>query len=626
MPILQNGFVEWDDGANLVQNPKFRGLGWEQLKWMFTTFHMGHYQPLSWITLACDYLVWGLEPFGYHLTNLLIHSASTVLFYFISRQLLAITLSLSDAKSWQLNLGAAASALFFGIHPLRVESVAWATERRDVLSGFFYLLTLYSYLGAASTKTASRKWLRLSFACYAFSLLSKATAITLPVVLLILDIYPLKRLPVTPRAWFKPQCRAVLMEKVPFSLLAAVFAVVALLAQHSIGTLKTFQQYDLISRLGQMAYGHIFYLGKMVLPTGLSPIYELPFSSPSWKAWFFLCAAGAVAFTIACYCLRRRWPALLACWLYYVITLAPVSGIAQSGPQLVADRYSYLSTLSFSLLLGGIVARVWPSPIGTHRIRLSITAPAYASLLLVLLVFATLTWRQSRIWRNTRTLWQHAIAVTPTSSIAYYNLGKNFENENNPDRAIEHYRRALAIDRGYYNAHHNLAGLLVGKGLYGEALGHFRAALEIKPDDADTHNNLGVLFEMQGDPQAALREFQNAVDKDPNYARGFFNIGRVLAQQGELAGAVNNYQHAARLDPNEAMIRLAQGEVLARQNKLEDAVAQLEEAIKLKPELADAHLLLARILAAQGKKDEAEKHYRTALRVVRQERKPGSFE
>src|SRR4030095_16506921 len=149
IPILQNGFVEWDDGANLLHNPQFRGLGWGQLKWMFTTFHMGHYQPLSWMTLALDYLAWGLEPFGYHLTNLFIHSASTVLFYFLSRQLLAITLSLTDANSWQLNLSAAASALFFGIHPLRVESVAWATERRDVLSGFFYLLTLYSYLGAA---------------------------------------------------------------------------------------------------------------------------------------------------------------------------------------------------------------------------------------------------------------------------------------------------------------------------------------------------------------------------------------------------------------------------------------------------------------------------------------------
>ena len=624
-PVLQNGFVEWDDAVNFLQNPHYRGLGWEQISWMVTTFHGGHYQPLSWLTLGFDYVLWGMDPFGYHLTNLLIHAANTVLFYFISRWLLSIALSVSE-KNRQLNLSAAFSALLFGIHPLRVESVAWVTERRDVLSGLFYLLTIYTYLRAANVeRTHSRRWLSLACVTYALSLFSKGTAMTLPAILILLDIYPLRRFKGRVAEWFKPEQRGVWFEKVPFLILACGFAWIALSAQRSVGALKTLAQYELPIRLGQTFYGVFFGIGKSIFPVQLSPLYELPLLDDAWKRLFVLAACGALAITLGLYWARRRWPAALACWVYYIIVLSPVSGIAQSGPQLVADRYSYLACLSWAVLIGGTLFNV--SPLTDSSKNFPWVSGARLSFVVVtMLSLGLLTWKQSLVWRDTRTLWQHAIAVTPDSSIAYYNLGKTFETAAKVDQAIEFYRRAVTINPSYANAHHSLADMLVRKGLPVEALAHYRKALQIKPDDAETHNNLGVLLEVQGEIEAALDEFQKAAKIDPNFARAFFNLGRVFAQEGDLAQATNYYREANRLDPREAVILVSLAEVLARQGNVKSATEYLVAAINLKADFADAHVLLARLLAAQGKTSEAQKHYGEAMRLLKAERNGGNVE
>ncbi len=624
-PVLQNDFVEWDDAVNLLQNPRYRGLGWEQISWMLKTFHGGHYQPLSWITLGLDYVLWGMDPFGYHLTNLLIHAANTVLFYFISRWLLSIALNVSD-KNWQLNLSAAFSALLFGTHPLRVESVAWVTERRDVLSGLFYLLTIYAYLRAANTqRTTSRRWLSLACVSYALSLFSKATAMTLPAVLILLDIYPLRRFKGRLAEWFKPEHKGVWFEKVPFLILACGFAVIALSAQRSSGALKTLAQYELPMRLGQAFYGICFFIGKSVFPARLSPLYELPLLDDAWKRLFVLAACGAVAITLGLYWARRQWPAVLACWIYYIIVFSPVSGIAQSGPQLVADRYSYLACLSWAVLIGGMLFNVSLLTESTKNFQLA-SGASLSLAVVTILSLGFLTWKQSLVWRDTRTLWQHAIAVTPDSSMAYYNLGKTFETEAELDQAIELYRRAVTINPSYANAHHSLADMLARKGLSAEALGHYRKALQIKPDDAETHNNLGVLLEVHGELEAALDEFQKAAKIDPSSARAVFNLGRVFAQKGNLAQAANYYREANRLDPNQVVILVNLAEVLARQGNVKAATEYLVVAINLKADLADAHALLARLLAAQGKKAEAQKHYDEALRLLKAERNSGSVE
>ena len=353
-PTLSNQFVAWDDEATLVANASFRGLGSRQLTWMFTTFHMGPYQPLSWMTYGADYLVWGMNPAGYHLTNLLLHTINALLVYSVTRPLLRSALSLPDRGGWPIDVSAAAAALLFAIHPLRVESVAWATERRDVLSGLFFLWTLSCYLRAASSpRPWHGRWLGAAVAVYTLSLLAKATAMTLPLLLVLLDVYPLRRLSGRPSGWLRPHWRTVWWEKLPFLMVALVFAVVAWFGQRSATAVMPFPRHDLAAWLGPPSFGVAFYVWKTLLPAGLSPLYEIPYHAGPWLRVYILSAVGATTVTLACVLLRRRWPALLACWLYYVLLLLPVLGIVQIGPQLVADRYSYLSCLSWAVLAAG---------------------------------------------------------------------------------------------------------------------------------------------------------------------------------------------------------------------------------------------------------------------------------
>src|SRR4029077_18998051 len=364
VPALRNEFVRWDDFDLLGQNPHYRGLGWSELGWMFTTFHTGHYQPLSWITFAVDYLIWGMEPLGYHLTNLVLHAANAALFYFLSLRLLSLALSIHyPSADLRLKTAAGFAAFFFAIHPLRVESVAWATERRDVLSGLFFLATILCYLQAmtySNDPSHHARWRNKALIVYGLSLLSKASGVTLPVVLLVLDVYPLRRLGGGPGMWLGPLARRVWWEKVPFFLLAAGAAVIAPLAQSesgASGALADLRVHGVAARLAQSLYGLAFYLWKTILPTDLSPLYEVPRNLDPF-AWpffwpFLLSGAIVVALTIGLFVLRRRWPAGLASWICYVAILAPVLGFVQNGAQMVADRYSYLSCLAWAILLGG---------------------------------------------------------------------------------------------------------------------------------------------------------------------------------------------------------------------------------------------------------------------------------
>jgi Tfp pilus assembly protein PilF len=580
-PTLQNQFVEWDDYENLISNAHYRGLGWAQLGWMLTTFHMGPYQPLSWMTYGLDYVLWGMNPAGYHLTSLLFHGANAVFFYFISRRLLAITSPTSiEEADWRLTAGAAFAALMFSIHPLRVESVAWATERRDVVSGFFFLATIYCYLRANlcdHDQRASKSWLSAALGAYVLSLLGKATAMTLPLILLILDIYPLRRLAGSPRNWWKLR-RGILREKILFAVPAAVFAVIALLGQQQASALKSLGSFSIESRIAQALFGASFYLWKTIVPVRLSPLYEIPSEFSPLDPAILAGGAATVIVTVSLYFLRKRWPAGLACGTYSVVMLAPVLGIVSTGPQLVAERYSYLSCLSWALLAGGLLLSVIRSAGQTRTVLATTTVAA-----IIVTFFSLLTWRQTMVWRDTGTLWTRVLRFDPNSSIAHYNLARFLANQGRQTEAIAHYREALSI----------------------------------RPDDIDAHNNLGLLLVLRGDTQDSINEFLTAAQIAPQDARSFFNLGRVYAREGELDKALENYQQAVKLDPNRAEIRFGLGNVFARQGLLKAAAAQFELATKLKSDFAEARVAWARALAAQGKKLEAEQQYQEALRVLK---------
>ena len=578
-PILQNQFVEWDDYENLISNESYRGLGWAQLSWMFTTVHMGPYQPLSWVTLGLDYLIWGMNPTGYHLTSLLFHAANAVFFYFISRRVLEIVWpgTLSQAR-WKLSAAAAFAALFFSIHPLRVESVAWATERRDVVSGFFFLATIYCYLRAnSSAQGQSRGWLAVALACYVLSLLGKATAITLPVVLLILDVFPLRRLDSDPQSWWARPYRGVLREKLLFCLPAILFAIIALLGQQHVSAMKSLDSFSIESRVAQALFAAGFYSWKTILPLDLSPLYEIPPNFSFWNRMVLAGTAATIAISVAVYVFRRRWPAGLACWAYSLALLAPVLGIVSTGPQLAADRYTYLSFLSWAVLAGAGLLFVTRS-----AARAASVLAAYLTATIIVVVFSLLTWHQTEVWRDTGTLWSHVLKLNPNSSIAHYNLAKFLANRG--ERAV--------------------------------AIAHYREALKIRPDDAETHNNLGLLLAIDGHAEESIKEFQTAVKINSGYERAFFNLGRVYARAGELDRAVDNYRQAAKLNPTQAEIRLGLGNALAQQGSLEEAAAEFDVATKLNPDLVDARTALAGSLAAMGKKAEAEKEYLKAKELL----------
>jgi len=605
---FRNQFVNWDDYETLVNNPHYRGWAWPQLRWMLTTFYMGHYQPLSWLTFSLDHAVWGANPAGYHLTNLLLHALNAALFLLVTRLLLS---EAGARESPALDFAAALAALIFALHPLRVESVAWATERRDVLSGGFFLLTVYGYLRCHTGSAPRRRWFWISLAAYFLSLAAKAAAITLPVVLLLLDIYPLGR-------WAEERGSnraAIFREKAPFLVLALAFAALALLAQHSAGALRPVRQYFFSYRLGQAAYGVIFYLWKSLLPFDLSPLYELPYDFAEWTAVFTTSAILASTLTLGFFLARKRWPAGLACWIYYVVMLAPVLGVAQSGPQLVADRYSYLACMSWAVLIGGGFFRLWSSAALRRRREIAIGSAVVSGCILV--VLGILASRQTAVWRDTPTLWRHVIAVAPPSSIAHYNLGRELEEEGKFAAALDYYNQAIAINPANPDAHYNLARVLARQGMEPQAIEHYRLALAIRPGDADTHNNLGLLLARRGDLDASLAEFRRAIAIDPSYGKAFFNLGRLLARQGRLDEAAENYRQALKLNPKESEILIGLSEVAVQQQRWDEAAVYLRRLVALKPDSADAHTALARALAAQGNKIEAEKHYEEAVRLLK---------
>ncbi|MGH7358008.1 MAG: hypothetical protein ACREJR_04230, partial [Candidatus Rokuibacteriota bacterium] len=351
LPALDNGFV-WDDRPNLLANPHYRGLGWDRLRWMATAFHMGHYIPTTWLSLALDHAAWGMNPVGYHLTNVVLHALNAGLFCLVAARLLRRATALTG---WPLAVAASGAALFFAIHPLRVESVAWVTERRDLVSGAFLLVTVLLYLSAGETEGAPRRgWLAASVVTFGLALTAKSIVMTFPAVLVLLNVYPLGRMTLA-RPW--TGVRRVAWEVSPFLLLSTLLAGAAVAAQmpHALGT------YPWPTRIAVAFYALWFYLVKTLVPVNLSPLYEVPIPLHPLEPRFVVSVVGVLAVSAAVVAMRRRWPAGLALWTYYVVALSPTLGLAvRAGFQLGADRYTYLACLGWALLVGtgaGVVAR-----------------------------------------------------------------------------------------------------------------------------------------------------------------------------------------------------------------------------------------------------------------------------
>ena len=603
LPTLNNQFVDWDDPTNFLDNPHYRGLAWTQLRWMWTT-HMGHYIPLTWMTLGLDYLLWSMNPLGYHLTSLLLHSANAVAFFFVARRLLTRALPGPAERGHALAVASGFAALVFAIHPLRVESVAWITERRDVLSGLFYLLTILMYLRACERGARSRGWYWAAVAVFVCALLSKSMAVSLPVVLVILDVYPLRRLGGA-IGWWSGPARRVYVEKIPFVLLALAVSAIALMAQLSHRTMISVAHLSPRDRLAVSAYGLSFYLWKTVVPVNLSPLYELPPTLNPWATPFILSFGVVVAVTAIALALRCRVPGLLAAWLAYVVVLLPVLGIFQSGSQIAADRYTYLAGLGWALVAGAGLLSCW------RATRFLFPGSAVC----VLVGLGVLTWNHVQVWRDSEKLWTHALAIDPESSIAHTNWGATLARQGQLTEAIKHFQRALQINPDYAFAHYNRGVVLAQQGKPAEAIEHYQQALQIRPDSAEAHTNWGVALAQQGKPAEAIEHYQQALQIKPYSGEAHTNWGVALAEQGKLTEAIDHYRQALQIKPDSAETHANWGVALAQQGKLAEAIDHYRQAVQIRPDDALAHYNWGNALALQGRLAEAVEHYRRALQI-----------
>ncbi len=497
-PALGHGWLDYDDDQNFLRNPHYRGLGAAQLRWMLGGVIMGHWTPVTWLTHGVDYALWGMNPAGYHLGNILLHAGNAVLFFVLARRLLAA--ARPGVGAGPLRLGALAAALLFALHPLRVESVAWITERRDVLAALFYLLSALAWLRSATTESAPRRrWYLASIALFALGLLSKSMLVSLPFVLLILDVYPLRRL--DPRQWRAPAARRVLLEKVPYVVLAVAAVVITSQTMHATVRVTPLALYSPVARLAMAAYSLVFYPWKTLAPLDLVPMYELPVRVSPLE-WPFLPALAVVAgVTVALVAARRRWPAGLAAWLAYAVTLAPVSGLIHAGPQIVADRFGYLPSLGLCLLIGGGVM------VAASRPRLASVAPLVATAWIACL--GAMTWWQVQVWRDTDTLFLYTLAVEPDCGWCHAQYGGTLGNRGDFVAAIPHLQRAadLRPHRGRDQAHAGQAYLRGGRA--GDALPYLQRAVSLQPDNLDAVTYLGL----------ALLEVGRAADAVPHLER-----------------------------------------------------------------------------------------------------------
>jgi len=517
-PILDNDFVGWDDLENFVDNPHFRGFGADQLKWAWTTFWVGTYQPLAWLLYEAEYVVWQLDPRGYHLTSLLFLIADAVVLYFLTLALLARSQGGLPPKSpWPRALSAGLATALFMTHPLRVEVVAWASGQPYLPCALFSMLAVLAYLRANGPGPHARlAWLAGSFFLFIAALLFHAIPVSLPIVLLILDVYPLGRFENESGRWPAPGARRALVEKIPFLAVSLLFMVLAAAAKpHARFRLEPG---DTAAGIAQACYATWFYIVKTMVPLNLIAFYP-PTTEVNWRhPAFILSVLGTLGLSAGLFLARRRWPGLLAIWISYLVVLGPNSGFVRINDQVVADRYSFMSMLGFVTLAAGAfcwLIRMW-SPARTGRV---ITAVIGLGALVVLTPMAR---SQSRTWLNSEVLWRHALARKGDEShMAHYNLGLVLQTRGNYPAAAAHYAAALRLKPEYGDAHYNMGTIFYLARNYEAARAHFEDATRLRPEFVEARYNLGYALFHLGKCDSAIAQFAEAIRLRSGFADGY---------------------------------------------------------------------------------------------------------
>ena len=581
---LRYGFVNYDDQKYVCKNPHVSGgLNAEAVRWAFTTRHASNWHPLTWLSHMLDCQLYGLISEWHHLTNVLLHAATAILLFLILRQM--------TGDVWP----SAFAAAVFAIHPLRVESVAWIAERKDVLSGLFFMLTLAAYLGYVRRPFSLARYLTV-IGLFALGLMAKPMLVTLPFVLLLLDYWPLGRM--TP--WWR-----LVVEKLPLLAFSAASCAATLWAQSD--AIASTDHVPFSLRLSNAAVSYVAYLVQLFYPVGLAVLYPLPLSGwPTWKVLgavlVLLAISGGV---VAC---RRRCPYLLLGWLWYLGMLLPVSGLLQVGSQAMADRYTYLPQI------GLCIAIAWGASQATRSWPRRAWACGVASALAVATLMGC-AWRQTSYWRDSETLWNRALDCTEQNHIANYNLGVALCDRGQVDEAIAQYLAALKVRPDYVDARFNLGVALASLGRLDDAVVVYRQVLELEPKFADAHNNLGVVLADLGQTDEAIAHYREALEIEPDLVSAYNNLGNVLANRGLVDEAIAEYRQALKINSDYAEAHNNLGAALLRREAVDEAIVHFEKALAIRPDYAEVHNNLGAVLERHGKLDEAIIHFQRALEI-----------
>jgi protein O-mannosyl-transferase len=576
-------FVNFDDKQYVYENPDLaRGLNAQQIARAFTTTRASNWHPLTWLSYMLDYCICGLKPWGYHLGNVLLHAATVIL--------LLLVLWRMTGDFWP----SAFVAAVFAIHPLQVESVAWVAERKDVLSGLFFVLTLGAYVGYVRRPFSFLRYLAV-VVLFALGLMAKPMLVTLPFVLLLLDYWPLDRMALRWR---------LLLEKLPLFVLSGASCVATSIAQREVAA-----SLDLIpfsARVANALVSYAVYVGHLVYPMGLAVFYPHPGNQvPVWQVIVALLLLACISVGVLAW--RRKAPYLLVGWCWYLGMLVPVIGLVQVGSQSMADRYTYLPQI------GLVIGLAW----GAKRVLES--RPRYVDVCVVASALAVAflmgcAWQQTSYWRDSETLWRHAIACTPPNAVAHNNLGSALDNRERMDEKIAEYREALRLQPNFAYANCNLGVALAERGQIDEAIACFEKALKAWPNYFEAHSNLGKALASRGQFDEAIAHYEKAIKAEPDNAVAYFNLGVALAACRRMDEAMARFQEAIQLRSNYPEAHNNLGIALGQCGRFDEAVAHFNKALKINPDYADAQRNLNMARSLRGKLVTALAERRESLR------------
>jgi tetratricopeptide (TPR) repeat protein len=582
MQVGNHEFVNYDDEVYVTKNPHVAsGITGKNIVWAFTSVYGCNWHPVTWLSHMTDVELYGMNPRGHHLTNVIIHTVSTLLLLFL---LLRLTGAL-----WP----SAFVAALFALHPLHVESVAWVAERKDVLSAFFWFLTLLIY----AEFTAKRKPTLYFLALFTFilGLMSKPMLVTLPVVMLLLDFWPLNRVvhgdQESGLRQLSGRVLALVKEKTPFLACSLLSGIVTIYAQT--GAMSDLNFVPVPLRIENALIAYVTYISKTLWPQDLAMLYPYSQELPLWQAigslLVLLLVSGA---TIRAW---RTYPYLVVGWFWFLVTLVPVIGLIQVGSQSMADRYTYIPVIGlFIMAAWGVRDLTYKLPY--REVILALLAGA------VIVVSAVVTWQQIGYWRDSYTLYRHTLQVTGDNYLIHFNLGLTLERQKDLDGAIREYQEAVRINPGYKLAHGSLGTVLASKGELDAAIGEFQAALLIDPDYQDVHNNLGLALSRKGDLDSAIREYQEALRISPDYIEAHNNLGVAYGKKGNLDAAIREFHEVLRINPDESEGHGNLGLALAGKGDLPAAIREYQEALRINPKNEKARKALELALAQKANK------------------------